>query len=214
MNKNVAYWLGLLYTDGCIIKNQSRSIIQLKLKDYELLEQFKDFTQYEGIIETVIEHKQKDFTEYQVRINDKEMVEKLIELGCTPRKTYDIAFPNKISDEYISHFILGAFDGDGCVFDKDYAGKIGIDFTGCITLLDGIHKKLIDKSIIGKNNIISKAHSKSNKIMRINIGGILQAEKFYHYIYDDLPDYFLKRKKDKFEMLLKKYNVNINNDSN
>ena len=210
MDKNVAYWLGLLYTDGCIIKNQSRSIIQLKLKDYELLEQFKDFTQYEGIIETVIEHKDKDFIEYQVRINDRDMVDKLIELGCTPRKTYTLTFPNNIPDEFYHYFILGAFDGDGCVFDKKDHGKIGIDITGCETFLEGMLKELKNKSIIKSNNTLSIAHSKSDKIMRIKIDGILQTEKLYHYFYDDCPDYYLKRKKDKYEMLLKKYNANVN----
>ena len=49
MNDDAAYWLGFLYTDGSVMGDT----IQLKLKDIDVLESFKEFLQYEGSVSKV-----------------------------------------------------------------------------------------------------------------------------------------------------------------
>ena len=203
------YWLGFLYTDGSIQigRTGKKPVVQLKLHDFDAVEAFRQFTKYEGAVETICEKKKingviKEYTEYQIRIRDNEMVNQLIDLGCTPQKTYNIDFPTFIPEHLMKNFILGVFDGDGSVFEIKGSAKIGIDITGCRTFLSGVHKTLQENKILGEKEHIYKTHSNSKEIARIRFGGAIQVMNFYHYIYNDLPTFYLKRKKDVFEKIL------------
>jgi len=52
---------------------------------------------------------------YQLQIGSKEIFKDLLTLGMSPAKSKIILFP-KIPNRYVSDFIRGYFDGDGCVY--------------------------------------------------------------------------------------------------
>lgn len=55
----------------------------------------------------------------RIQISSKTLTADLLKLGCTPRKSLTLKFPNDgifKSNDLIRHFIRGYFDGDGSVF--------------------------------------------------------------------------------------------------
>lgn len=105
-----AYWLGLLFADGNVYKRSDRPNgyrIQLKLKEEDsyLIDRFR---------ETLECHINVRHEEDGARLifTNKEMGKDLIDLGCVPRKSLVVKFPN-IPDKYKWSFVRGYFDGNG-----------------------------------------------------------------------------------------------------
>lgn len=127
-----AYWLGFLYADGSITrfyKNKEKTIIRslsieisLQLQDAYLLQEFIDDLEGNLPIQSrKHNNKQTKKTYYSKRlvVNNTKLARDLIELGCTPSKTFDLTFPNKnqVPTDFIHDFIRGYFDGDGGVYN-------------------------------------------------------------------------------------------------
>lgn len=100
-----AYWLGFIYADGCLSKNEL--ILHLGIKDEEHLNKFKKAIKSNGKIEI-------NETHATFRISSKEISYDLIKLGVLRRKTFIIKYPNLLKN-LERHFIRGYFDGDGCI---------------------------------------------------------------------------------------------------
>lgn len=124
-----AYFLGLIYADGCVqvkkdsIKGNRYSFrITLQEKDSYILEHFKNSIGIErplGIIlpqEKLFIHKSyRAQKAYQLDVNRRDFVLDLIQHGVLINKTYkDLSMP-QINEELVPHFIRGYFDGDGCI---------------------------------------------------------------------------------------------------
>lgn len=58
-------------------------------------------------------------TSYRIQIGSKGIFEDLVKLGMKLRKSNDIIFPD-IPSHYLSGFVRGCFDGDGCVHIGKY----------------------------------------------------------------------------------------------
>lgn len=76
--------------------------------------------------------------------NDKS----LLKLGVMPRKSLTMKFPY-IPEEYLSFFIRGYFDGDGCLYSSLSYGKIPprvmVIFTsGSLLFLERLNQRLFD----------------------------------------------------------------------
>ena len=124
-----AYWLGFIYADGYIgsspINPNSKKVsynfeVGLQASDVEHLKKLKNFLKFTGNI-------QLTDTVCRLRITNKHLWESLNKLGCTPRKSLTLQFPDesifKESSRYskldlIRHFIRGYWDGDGCLTFK------------------------------------------------------------------------------------------------
>lgn len=201
MNGQVAYWLGFLYTDGCVYDTGH---LEFKLSDREPIEAFAKFIEYNGPIIDVVENKNsKIYTSNLINIKDEIMVEQLKRLGCMPRKTTTNSFPTleQLPEEYHRQFIRGVFDGDGSVFKS--GRKIGIDITGTEQFLMGLRDVLEHNQILPKEPIyIYPSHAKNETIKRLNFTKKESIIKFFHYLYDDVQDFYLQRKKSKYEQLM------------
>lgn len=196
-----AYFLGLLYADGCNHDSCGNYSIVLSLheQDKDILEKFQIqlentrplYYQPGGI------RKNKDgsikFTyrgAYQLAVSSKYMCERLTELGMTPRKTYTLSFPKFINIELLRHFIRGYFDGDGCIYTYSWKNveKTTLIFVGsmlfCIEL-----KKFIEETL----GIKSFLQKKSNKIGELRIGGLKNSLIFLDYMYKD-TEFYIQRK--------------------
>lgn len=101
-----AYWLGFLFADGNVHSTTNQISIGLKISDYNHLEKFKKFI---GANNKISINKKTKSCRYQ--FFSKEMKKDLINLGCIPKKSLVLKFP----DEYVIPFIRGYFDGDGCL---------------------------------------------------------------------------------------------------
>jgi transposase-like protein len=109
-----AYWLGALYADGNVSQNKTGSgKIFLSSKDYKWIERF--MRSIESTNKPTREfHKKYQKEIWKAQITSTKMFNDLVRLGCIPRKSMIITFP-ELPSNLISHFIRGYFDGDGTV---------------------------------------------------------------------------------------------------
>jgi hypothetical protein len=105
-----AYFLGLLAADGTITNKDGNYRVDLGLQqqDKALVESFRDALAPGAPIV-------KNRGCFHVRVGSKEMVNDLARFGIVPRKTYHFDWPQTLPDVFAIPFILGYFDGDGCL---------------------------------------------------------------------------------------------------
>lgn len=207
-NEYKAYWLGFLYADGCILPQDPRGYgeqefkIQIAEKDLELLEKFKeDIKSTYPIRRDDHHHLKNEKWEVQViqSLRSQKTVNDLKKLGCVENKSLILKFPTEeqVPKEFIYDFIRGYFDGDGSIFNHNDSYNISIVGT------ESFIKKL---STFFDGGGVYEDKRKENS-WYFNLGGNLQVIKAYHLLYDNAHR-FMKRKYDKFQLLLQKYNEN------
>lgn len=195
-----AYFLGFLYADGNVEKEEKVASITLQERDkyileffarqvysndYNLLPDFHDFKKYNGI----------RVKKWKLKMCSSKFVKNLIKLGCIPAKSFVLKFPTEeqVSDNFVHHFIRGVFDGDGCIYVKSNKYMV-VSILGTENLLQGIQSFLIDK--IGLKSIVKRKPDKKN-LYQLRITNTKDCWKFANFIYDN-DTAFLTRKKNKF----------------
>lgn len=121
-----AYWLGFIYADGCITSTGNTFELSLKVSDIEHLNKFNKFI--EGNSDKVKINKatckDKEFQRCRISLNDSHFKQRLVSLGCVPKKSLILKFPDINifkSPDLVKHFIRGYWDGDGCLcYNKKY----------------------------------------------------------------------------------------------
>ena len=188
-----AYWLGVLYADGCVSKKNNS--LRFSSIDKEWIEAYKKDLEYNGPIN--IEHRH-NFNKniYKVTMYSERLVDSLISYGCVERKSLVLKFPD-LPESLIPHFIRGYFDGDGCV----YTGKY-IRNSDCITLrvLICSGSKSLLEEMVKYLPIFCKLVRQRQRVHPIYeiVLSVKDSKAFYTYIYSKATR-FLQRKKDKFD---------------
>lgn len=131
---NKAYFLGLIYADGCI-NTKFTCTIKLVSSDSYILDKLNNEIE---CIKPLIQIKEEIIkgTKYIgkarsiLQINSKKLVSDLNNLGVYSNKSQIITFPsNDLVPEILKwDFIRGYFDGDGCIHTPE--GKPYINFAG------------------------------------------------------------------------------------
>lgn len=192
-NEMSAYFLGLLFADGCVqIKNNCYTMsIKLKKDDKIILEKFRDTISLSSPIKLI------DNKYYYFRINQKLICEQLIFHGCVPNKSLILKFPTTVPNELLHHFIRGYSDGDGTIYKNKLKSGMNtiwkiISTADFCTSLHDILLKLGIKS----SRYLSKPSS-NTVTTTLCVGGNLQVEKLLDWIYKDAIIY-LPRKHNKY----------------
>jgi hypothetical protein len=106
----MAYFLGFICADGHLATHRNMLSIQLHTKDKYILENFKNFLNYDGNI-----YLRTNFPSANLWISSKEITQDLMNFGLTRYKSQELRWIEQIPDQYVSHFVRGYFDGDGHV---------------------------------------------------------------------------------------------------
>ena len=202
-----AYWLGFWYADGNVtIKKNKKTgrtkggVAEITLKSEDknhLLKMLKclDADDDYPIQDRTIHLNGKEYYACRVMLHSIDLCNSLIKQGCVPAKSLILQPPN-LNEDFISHFIRGYFDGDGCVSFNDET-KIGnVSLLGTKEVLDYV----IEHTDISKTTLI---HDKrGNKAFALFIGSCTNTIIFYNYIYSN-ADMYLDRKKVKYDKYIK-----------
>lgn len=198
-NEASAYFLGLLYADGNVYINKKHSYvvsIQLQESDKIILKILRDYLCKDLVLKKVID-KRTNNLHFLLKINSKELCNKLINLGCIPNKSLKLKFP-KIEEQYIVHFIRGYFDGDGSIYTKkpsktghiDYSWQITSTFNFC----NYVKKYLLKLGINSSMRVACKSNSITHTL---SVGGNNQVLKLLDWMYND-SNIYLDRKYNKY----------------
>lgn len=192
-----AYILGFLYADG-YNNGKSGFVLNLQYRDKEILEKIKKCLKYTGPLglAKVTKHKQS-----VLFISSKKLSQRLTELGCHRKKSLNLLFPNEsiISESFLTHFIRGYMDGDGCI-RTDNKKQGNVSFIGSCNFINTLQSIFIKKFDICGNV------RKRNKVKEFTIGGQKQSLCILNWLYKDSTIY-LQRKNDKY-MLIKNRDLN------
>ncbi len=180
-------------------------------QDKDCIYNFRDFISKGARIRTHQDKRENRQKSYIFSFGSQEIKNDLIKLGCIPRKTFLLKFPN-IKEDLYSHFIRGYFDGDGCIsinsrnekkwiksksIYKTYK-RIGYDFNILSTkeMLESI-KNIFVKKLNINCKIIKRHKSRDNNNYTLIILGRKQIKKTLDYMYYDAKIYG-KRKYEKY----------------
>ena len=194
-----AYWLGFLYADGCITDTSIK--LELQSRDEGHLQKLLNSVSANT---TKIIKRKDGIKSSLVFLRSKEMVADLTNNGCTKRKTFKIRFPKKdiVPKELRHHFMRGYFDGDGCIHQrKKRTGVNTFSIIGNTSFVKSYKKELFLG--IKKKNDVKIYDTPTEDIKGFYIGGNKQIEKVYNFLYKNAT-VFLERKKEKFEVIIKR----------
>lgn len=195
-NEQKAYFLGLLFADGC---NTGTNItLSLSGDDYYLLDFFQNelyVDKHPRIHESVF--KNKNFkTAYKMTICNTHIRKTLNEYGIIKRKSLLLKYPKDIFDlNQFPHFIRGYFDGDGSVWIRRH-NQVCYSILSTKEFLIDIAKELIKFNI----NIENKIYKKGS-VFQLTDTKQETVRQFYNFIYKD-ANIFMKRKKKLFDKIL------------
>lgn len=206
-----AYFLGLLYADGCNKTNRGTITLFLNEDDFSLINELSIIIGNKPITKEI--GRGNRGIQYGICIHNKKMSKDLELLGVVRAKTFKLTFPTEeqVPSVYHSHFIRGYFDGDGHIgFSKNLKNyyKDKISLTGTQNLLKGIEE------ILSKLNVHSSWYARhperNHNITSITISGRLQVIKVMNYLYSN-SKIKMERKYKKFKEILNRYEPEFTN---
>ena len=207
-SNEMAYVLGFLYADGTIIdaKSSRTQYIAFSSKDKNILDSVKFLLQSKHPIyirppQKTLHRNGKIYESsksFCLRIGNRKMFADLKKIGLTPNKSKTIKFPTNIPNKYLSHFIRGYFDGDGCIYLQRSKGKtqkliikkLSIIFTsGSKIFLEGLNSSLRKNIELNQNKVYNSHWSYE---LRYSTSDTI---KLFKFLYKDLSkNTYLKRK--------------------
>ena len=114
----MAYVLGYLFADGSMedASYLRGKYVRVTSTDKSTILKIKKWMKSEHTIVRLPPNKEySGKTRYLLRIGSHVLYDGLIKKGIYPKKSLTVKFPN-IPDKYLSSFVRGYFDGDGCVY--------------------------------------------------------------------------------------------------
>lgn len=197
-NEDMAYWLGILGSDGCVSSTENQIYIELQRCDRELLEKLNKSIENQRPIKDY--ETARGYENSKLYFYSKEIKNDLAQYHIIPNKTYnpEYCFPEKLNPQYIKDYIRGLFDGDGSI-KQNTSVSWQVD-----TSSYDIAKKIVE--FFAKNDIelqISFLSKKNITIYRVYGYTKQKVQKIYNLLYNTQSTLFLERKKEKFKELLK-----------
>jgi len=201
-NKEMAYVLGWMFSDGNVCSDERTFRIKLAVKDKQILQKIRIALKSKApiVISSQLLPSKKGYRSYvTLRINSRIMTNDLIKLGCVPNKVNKFtvpAMPLKLQ----SHFVRGYFDGDGSIsFNKPNTIRLRIVGSNRYFVLR--LAKIFKNSLRIPTNF--KKTKKGKRLWQCDYYGD-NARKICRWLYQDCGSYYLKRKWTRYKNHLRK----------
>ena len=197
-SSNMAYLLGFIAADGSIAKNRNEISIGLSSIDRSHLEQFKKTIGGRKIDDYITsngyETSKWTFTSQRVK-------QELSKYNIIPEKTFKLKPPLILNRKYWIDYIRGYFDGDGSVNylinNKSLRWQI---CSATKEILEWIINFFYEEYNIPKVNIYVQKRKHNLYYLQYSTNATKQ---IYQILYTN-NSWFLQRKKDKFDEIIKK----------
>lgn len=191
-----AYSLGLLYADG----NVHKDVLQICLKDNQPIEFLKKQLQSSNKILIDRQYSRISFAK-------KGFALELAKVGLLPCKSHNLLFPSEdiVPIEFVHSFMLGYFDGDGCIQRYKPAGSKNYKWQFSIISSKEFCESYLDILIKTCNLPMLRLipTKKSYNIFEIKVCGVFvdRAKDIFKFLYSDAP-FHLERKRKIFEEIV------------
>lgn len=206
-----AYWLGFIYADGCVTNERkgkaTRFTMYLAKRDKRHIAKLKRFFRADHPI-------RKSKNNRGFSITSSKLCGDLYNLGVTLRKSLKLRFPteDQMPLKYMSHFIRGYFDGDGCVMIRE--NQWVVNMIGTKRFLRPVEKALRAVGLPSKT-LHKVKHAGQGRLGYLIYGGTVRYSQnlsheherrpyldlLYDYLYTGAT-VWLDRKREKFEKAL------------
>lgn len=200
---DMAWLLGFLASDGNVGKNDNMIRIELSIVDKEILEKIKEVTKIENPIKERID--KRGFHFCSLEWSCRQHKQDLAEYGIIPCKTYILKPPFSLKEEYYIDYIRGYFDGDGTINLNHCSHGNALRWGIC-----GASKCVLDwiVQVFNKQYQIPVVNIHKDSSHVRDFYSIVYSTNSTKKIYDILytkNSLYLKRKKDKFQKLIKAF---------
>lgn len=196
LNKDYAWILGLIWSDGCLESNNTVSITSIDLNMLLKVEKVLGSNLIKARTNT------KNKQAYNIKFSNKIVANTLKKYGLQKRKSLTIEWPKNLDEKFEWDFIRGVFDGDGCIYINKKIISTSGKFSICSASLLFINKlqDFFKKHNIN-TNMTSSDISRDNTLYNVSTSKFIYIKKIYENFYDD-NSLYLDRKKEKFELYL------------
>lgn len=200
-SQDKAYFLGLLWADGCNYRNDSKgkqayqTVIALQERDKHILEELclKIFENTD-----VMEFRKRDAprqNSWNLRIPSVKMSDDLLRHGMHPRKSFTADWPLFLDEKFWKSFILGVYDGDGGIY-KTKKGHYGMGIVGSPSFID-FAADFISHELGDKFNTYQRTYKSGGILKDVKSHGNKKTLKFLDWLYSG-AEHKLDRKYKKY----------------
>jgi hypothetical protein len=191
-----AYWLGLIWTDGCIcirnngLRNSDYNLsLSLQNQDRSILEELKKDLKSTFLL---LPHgRNKNYTLFTVY--SKKLIQDLQSLGCHARKSLTIK-PPIIEDNLRRHFWRGAIDGDGTLGLLP-GGIHFFDYCGSLYMVLGF------RNFVGQETRLYRKIQQKGNIYKVSYRRLALIKQICFILYSN-SEISIKRKRNSALVLL------------
>ena len=195
------YYESFFMGDAYVKSSDNTVGIDLAIKDYEWLINYKDNLHINNKVYLRDERPRKNSITASVRKKDKQWVKDLAKYGMVPRKTGKETLPVDFAStpEEMSAIVLGIFDSDGTVYKETKTGRYRISFCGNETVCKQINDVLKEYTDIEPNKM-TLSNKRCNFVWNTSHGAKEDLIKLYDFMYmnKELDNAYLARKHHKF----------------
>lgn len=194
-SEEMAYILGFITADGCIIKSRYSHYLQFCLQkgDIDILNKMRKILAPKNKFSCY-----KPENTLHFKVGSTTIYNDLLKLGITANKTFSVK-PPKIPKEYLRHYLRGFFDGDGCIHifkRKDCVRALpSITLVGNINMVNYVRK--VFNNLTNSKLKAYKITSKYGNIMGKLNYTCKNAAKILDFLYKN-SNIYLNRKYKKY----------------
>jgi hypothetical protein len=198
----MAYVLGVIYTDGCLHPGKDtdpharpyKSSLSIGQKETELLTKLLALMKCDA---RILHTPRREYPTgaagemHSISICNSRVYSDLLAIGLTPRKSRTLVFP-EVPSAHTRHFTRGCWDGDGSVFISKGTGMITASYvSGSRTFIDGMLSKLYAAGF--QHRTVHRTSGPPPSYYFRLYGS--QCVSLFHYLYDGVPpEQYLERK--------------------
>lgn len=198
LTPNSAYFLGLLYADGCHTPSAYAINLTLAEPDKEILEKLNaELKTNRPLRHRVTTRKRRNsdiccYDLFELNINSKKISTRLLELGLVQAKSLVLVYPDWLPEDLHRHFIRGYTDGDGSLTPNQLC--ITGTFAFCTKLA-----QIFEETLKVGTSLYRKPKAVSTYDVRVSRREDLK--KVYKWLYSDASLCFARKHKVVLETL-------------